>query len=78
MSKKSTRATKQKLTKNSVEKPKSRIVFPENRGEWLELCIKYTDRAMSGPHGLKTLQGQKDRLEKELQEWRKNESKRVR
>jgi len=51
--------------------------LPNNHGEWLELVIKNTIRSIgSDPRpSEKYLIDQKDRLTKELAEWRKNEGK---
>lgn len=63
------------MKKKSVKKPKKQArkapkmvtmldTLPNNRGEWLEIVIRLTDRA-----GSKTMQAQAVRLRKELEEW---------
>ena len=48
--------------------------LPSNRGEWLELCIKFTKRAVHNPPYKEDqwLFDQEAKLNKELAEWRKN------
>jgi hypothetical protein len=49
--------------------------LPKNQGEWLELVIFFTERALSRPGGKQPyLLKQLDKLKEELKEWRtKNE-----
>lgn len=66
-----------KPTKKRYSGPTLLDRLPNNHGEWLELVIKNTIRAI-GPtprESEKYLINQKDRLTKELAEWRKNEGK---
>lgn len=51
--------------------------LPKNHGEWLELCIKFTMRVVKNPPDSeldKTMLAQADRLRKQLELWRKNET----
>ena len=58
---------KKPLTTKVVSDFKKRL--PKNHGEWLELCIKLTERAIDG--GNNFLIDQLWRLQAELEQWRK-------
>jgi hypothetical protein len=66
-----------KKAKKQLEGPTLIDRLPKNHGEWLELCVKFTDRAISNPprESEKWLVDQSFRLEKQIDAWRKNEGK---
>lgn len=70
MKKKLTKAAKNKLTKPKTLK--SRVTFPKNHGEWLELCIFYTERAMKDYDIKDTMRNQRNRLLEELNKWKES------
>lgn len=50
--------------------------LPNNQGEWLELCIKFTLRGIQSPPVTQLdtdMLAQAERLKQKLNEWRKNE-----
>ncbi len=63
-----------KSKKNRVTKRTLIDRLPSNHGEWLELCVKFTDKAIHDPPYKEDqwLIDQSERLEKQLEEWRKN------
>lgn len=64
-----------KIAKKKFKGPTLLDRLPKNHGEWLELCIKFTKRVIHDPplESENYLRNQLDRLNKELEEWRKNE-----
>lgn len=75
--KKPKKPTKAEVKATAIARSKFLESLPSNRGEWLELVIKITKKAMHNPplESEKYLLDQIDRLNLELKEWRKNESK---
>lgn len=64
---------RKKVKKNKYKGQTLLDRLPENHGEWLLLCIKYTDRAITHPEAesQKFLIDQKERIESQLEEWKK-------
>jgi hypothetical protein len=63
--------------KKTTRKPKFKGLtmldkLPKNRGEWLELVIRMTERVITPSD--RSMQGQADRLKAELAEWKKQQS----
>lgn len=60
---------KKRVQETKFKGPTMLDKLPKNRGEWLELVIKFTERAITDHD--KSMQAQADRLKAELAEWRK-------
>jgi hypothetical protein len=71
MKKTSKRPKKQRKGQTLIDR------LPKDHGEWLELCVKFTDKFISNPprESEKWLIDQSFRLEKQIDVWRKNEGK---
>lgn len=71
--------SKKKSAKTAKAAPKKLTLMdrlPKNHGEWLELVIKITDRAIGDPaHPDKGMVAQKARLVEELNAWKSANSK---
>ena len=65
---------RKKAKKNKYKGPTLMDRLPENHGEWLMLCIKFTKRAITHPEleSQKFLIDQANRIEAELTEWKKS------
>jgi hypothetical protein len=61
-----------KLVKLAPKEPTLMDRLPANYGEWLLLCIKFTERAISNPRkeSDKMMIEQSDRLQNKLAEWK--------
>lgn len=70
MPKKTKKITKKtrKIREKTKNAPTFKDNLPKNHGEWLELCIKFTERAIDS--GSDFLIDQLWRLQVELEEWR--------
>lgn len=62
---------KKPVPKKKFKGPTMLDKLPKNRGEWLELVIKFTERAINPGHPDQGMVAQAERLKAELVEWRK-------
>lgn len=65
-----------KKNKKEVKTKPLKLGPPTTRGQFLEICIEFTKRAVTDPPSENDgMIEQLERLTKELKEWRKNEAK---
>lgn len=60
-----------KKTKKTSKKPTLLDRLPKNKGEFLQLMIKMTERAIVNPESQGYLVNQSNRLKSELDKWNK-------